>query len=87
MRALCISAILLAGCGTMRPEQVTVPCLKSVPVKPEYRFGSGAKPSSQEAVRMLALDFEAADKYGSEWEAAAAGCVVLMKTDYKEKAP
>lgn len=80
MRVLCIAAILLAGCDTMPPKTVSVPCLKSVPAKPEYRFGAGARPSPGEAVKLLALDFEAADKYGLEWEAAAAGCVVLMKS-------
>lgn len=76
---LVVISLSLAGCAAT-PQQVSVPCLKSIPEKPEYRFGSGPKPKPEDAVRILALDFEAADKYASAWEAAATGCVVLMKS-------
>lgn len=78
-----LAVLLLAGCSLFhradpKPVYVTVPCLKDVPVKPIYLFGKGAKPASDtEAARLLAKDWEEADLYGTAWEAAAAGCLVI----------
>lgn len=81
--SLLIAAVLLAGCGInpTKPEiqyvevPVKVPCIERVPEKPVYRTGVGEYPGEKEAALILADDFEKAERYGVEWEAAAAGCV------------
>lgn len=86
--------LLLAGCAT-EPKIIKVPvatpCLSDTPKRPEYRYGKGPMPSPAEAAKRLATDFEAADQYGREWEAAAAGCVLIGKvsppTNMKGPAP
>jgi hypothetical protein len=89
MRALLVLLVLmlLAGCSLFRPEvqivkvPVSVPCLKSVPERPEYLFPGMPEPVTEvqamEAAKALARDFERADLYGRQWEAQAAGCIVL----------
>ena len=81
MRVIAILAVLalLPGCIKTRivKVEVSVPCLKAKPAKPVYAFGRGDAPASSEAVKILARDFEAADRYGTEWEGAAAGCILL----------
>lgn len=80
-----VLCIVLSGCGNnpQKPEVRTVyvkvvePCIDRVPVKPEYKFGSGEKPSDdKELALILAKDFEASEQYGKDWEAASAGCIL-----------
>lgn len=76
--------ILLAGCATPPPPQkiipvnvvVTKPCIDAEPERPTYKFGKGEYPTEKEAVMILVEDFEKAERYGNEWEAAAAGCII-----------
>lgn len=79
------AAAMLAGCATEPKIQikevvntvqvpVKVPCIQKRPERPVYRFGVGEKPSEKEMAAILAEDFEKADQYGRDWEAAAAGC-------------
>lgn len=76
-------AALLAGCAhdpvppvtTTVYVKVTEPCIKQEPVKPEYRTGKGPWPGDKAAAAILADDFEKAEQYGVQWEAAATGCV------------
>lgn len=88
MRALI--CILLAGCvagcaTTPAPRQQVVevkvkvkePCIDKAPKRPEYQTGKGAYPGDATAAAMLASDFEKAEQYGTQWEAAAAGCMVI----------
>lgn len=78
-------ALLLAGCATTAPAQkvVTVhvkvkePCVDKVPKRPSYQTGKGAYPGDAAAAQALAADFESAEQYGAQWEAAAAGCLVV----------
>lgn len=74
-----LAALALAGC--IKPQvvkvPVSVPCLTWVPERPVYEFGRGPMPAPDVAAKMLAKDFERADLYGQEWEAAAAGCLIL----------
>ena len=77
-------AMLLAGCPATVPVKtevvtvevpVKVPCIDRVPDAPVYRFGVGPAPTEKEMAALLAADFEASEKYGRAWEAAAAGCI------------
>lgn len=85
MRVLLIfaMAIILAGCMTTQPKpqsvevQVRVPCIKNAPTKPVYLTGKGEYPGGKAAAQILAKDFENAEQYGNEWEAAAAGCLIV----------
>ena len=80
-------ALALSGCGLFRHEvqiikvPVEIACLKDVPDRPEYLFpvvkAPETPPEAALAAKALAKDFEAADLYGRQWEAAAAGCIVL----------
>ena len=81
-----LAAIFMAGCASTPDEppkatmvftKVKEPCISKTPKKPVYRFGKGVRPKSDAAMaQVLAEDFEAAEQYGTEWEAAAAGCVI-----------
>lgn len=78
-------ALALSGCA-LRPavEQKVVtaevkvrePCIKRAPDRPAYRTGKGAYPGEKAAAKILADDFEQAERYGTAWEAAAAGCIM-----------
>lgn len=79
------AALLLAACGTAPVIQTKVqtvevkvkePCIADAPLRPAYRFGKGAKPSDKEQAKILAGDFEAADRYARAWEAAASACII-----------
>ncbi len=79
--------VALAGCaGRHEPVEkvVTVqvpvkePCVEQVPVRPEYRYGKGEWPGDKAAAMILADDFEKAEQYGHDWEAAAAGCLIVQ---------
>jgi hypothetical protein len=82
--AALLIALALGACASKpaKPQVTTVyvkvkePCIKSRPVKPVYQFGKGPMPSDKEAAAILTEDFEAAERYGNSWEAAAAGCVI-----------
>lgn len=84
MKALICAALalLMAGC-CLKPRieyrevrvPVVVPCVESAPVKPVYQFGVNEWKDGREAAAALIRDFEAADRYAVEWEAAAAGCL------------
>ncbi|QNJ57347.1 type IV secretion core protein [Pseudomonas phage Dolphis] len=78
--------VALAGCaGRQEPVErvVTVqvavkePCIEKAPTRPAYRYGKGAWPEGTVAAKILADDFEKAEQYGHDWEAAAAGCLVV----------
>ncbi len=80
-----VIALALAGCATEPRVQikeivntvevpVKVPCVAKRPKRPVYSFGKGEKPSEKDMAAILAEDFEKADQYGRDWEAAAAGC-------------
>lgn len=80
--------IALAGCaGRLEPEQkvvevkvpVAVPCIEKYPARPVYGFGKGEWPGDKAAAMILADDFEKAEQYGTDWEAAAAGCKTLKQ--------
>lgn len=80
------SFVALAGCaGRMEPvERVVVVekkvkerCIDKAPIRPIYRFGKGDWSDGKEAASLLADDFEKAEQYGHDWEAAAAGCLVV----------
>jgi hypothetical protein len=87
-------ALLLAGCASQpeiryRDVQVYVkePCITAPPVRPTYHYGKGKPPSDKEMALILAKDFEAAETYGSNWEAAAAGCLVVPKPPAQASEP
>lgn len=78
--------VALAGCaGRQAPVEkvVTVqvavkePCIDKAPVRPVYATGQGDYPGEKAAAKVLADDFEKAEQYGHDWEAAAAGCLVV----------
>lgn len=84
-RIVLIAALALAGCATKPSTEqkvvtvqvpVRVPCIEKVPERPVYRTGSGEYPGEKAAAKILADDFEIAERYGSSWEAAAAGCIM-----------
>ena len=87
VRLVVLGAIVaLAGCaGRQAPVEkvVTVqvavkePCIDKVPARPAYRYGLGDWPGDKAAAMILADDFEKAEQYGHDWEAAAAGCLVV----------
>jgi hypothetical protein len=80
-----LTLVMLAGCAhkPLPPVVTTVyvkvkePCIKKerVPVKPTYKFGKGDEPDDKQKAVLLTEDFESAEQYGSEWEAAATGCI------------
>lgn len=79
--------LLLAGCATAERRiqvqtqevkvPVKVPCVSSAPVKPVYQYGNGAWPGLSPALELAVADLEAAKQYGRDWEAAAAGCLMV----------
>lgn len=82
-------ALLAAGCTTTAaPTQkvVTVqvkvkePCIDKAPKRPVYQTGKGDYPGEAAAASILAADFERAEQYGVQWEAAAAGCLIIKPT-------
>lgn len=90
MKALILISIstlcTLSGCSPFQKAQrydvpVVVPCLKNPPERPVYLFKSlppaMSDVESAEQVRTLWKDFERADKYGRDWETAAAGCLIV----------
>ena len=84
--AIFMILLALAGCSTVPPVvepkvqtvevRVKEPCIESAPTRPAYRFGKGPKPSDKEQAKILASDFEAADRYARAWEAAASACII-----------
>lgn len=84
---LLMAALFLAGCETVPERQpievvtaktaVKVPCIDKdkVPVRPVLRTGSGEYPGGVLAANDITHDLEAFEQYGTEWEAAAAGCI------------
>ena len=81
-----VAAMALAGCvtpGQPKTEVVTVqvkvkePCVEKAPARPKYQTGKGDYPGDAAAAQILAADFERAEQYGADWEAAAAGCLVV----------
>lgn len=84
--AVVLAAAMLAGCATKPPAarevvevkvKVKEPCIDKAPKRPQYQTGKGAYPGDAAAAAMLAADFEKAEQYGAQWEAAAAGCLVV----------
>ncbi len=81
----CLATLLIAGCQAPAPAEkvITVqvpvikPCIEKAPVRPAYQTGQGAYPGETAAAQILASDFEKAEQYGHDWEAAAAGCLVV----------
>jgi hypothetical protein len=74
--------VLLAGCGAPRPvtQEVNIPvftpCVKAVPLKPDYEFGKLSLDAADgDKVLALARDWPRGRKYESELEAAIAGCL------------
>lgn len=79
-------AAALSGCASAPTETqkvvevdkpVAVSCLGTIPARPTYMYGKGVEPSDIEKGGILIKDFEAAEKYGTDWEAATAGCLTL----------
>lgn len=76
-------ALLLTGCvsNPTKVEVVTVeipvkmPCIDKAPERPAFRYGQGEWVGEKQAAMMLADDFEKAEQWGIQWEAAAAGCL------------
>jgi hypothetical protein len=56
--------------------KVKEPCISKAPTKPAYKFGKGEPPGDKDMAIILTDDFEAAEQYGNEWEAASTGCVI-----------
>ena len=81
----CLATLLIAGCQASAPVEkaITVqvpvikPCIEKVPARPTYQTGKGAYPGETAAAQILASDFEKPEQYGHDWEAAAAGCLVV----------
>ena len=77
----------LAGCATAERRiqvqtqevkvPVKVPCVSGAPAKPVYQYGNGAWPGLSPALELAVADLEAAKQYGRDWEAAAAGCLMV----------
>lgn len=84
--AIFVGALLLAGCGTAPPATqivevpVHVPCVKDVPVRPEYEFEKmSLTESNGSKVLALARDWARGREYEGSLEAALAGCVGTIK--------
>lgn len=87
MRNIAVLAVaaLLAGCGATTPtikteviqvdKIVRAPCIDKAPEKPVYRVGRDAALDGKGKAEALIRDFEAAEQYGTAWEAAASGCI------------
>lgn len=82
-----LPALLLGGCFGREVKTevvevrvpVSVPCLGDAPARPAYRFQAAEWPGEKEAALLLINDLEAAKQYGTAWEAAAAGCLLLQQ--------
>ena len=79
MKATVLSFLLLAGCASPPEPQivkvpVTVPCLGTLPVRPEAQFGTGPYPGDKEAAKLALLDSLSFQSYSTKLEAAIAGC-------------
>jgi hypothetical protein len=81
-------ALVLTGCATPQPPvpepkvvqvlvEVERPCLRNVPERPAFRFGVGPWVGDMEAAMILADDFEKAQQWAAQWEAAASGCLTV----------
>lgn len=79
--------VALAGCaGRPGPvEKVTTvmvtvkePCIEQAPARPVYQYGKGEWPGGKAAAMILADDFEKAEQYGHDSEAAVAGCLIVQ---------
>lgn len=80
-----IIMLLLVGCSTVEPKKevkvvtaqvpVKVACIDRAPVRPTLRVGARAFPGEVIATQDLIIDLEAFEQYGTDWEAAAAGCI------------
>lgn len=79
-------ALALSGChfGQVKPPEqkivyvdkpIKVACVDKAPEKPVYQYGKGDEPSGKEKAGILISDKEAAQRYATAWEAAAAGCI------------
>lgn len=87
IRAIALALALgLAGCAgqqvpapavTVATVKVKEPCIAKVPERPAYETGRGQYPGDKAAAAILAKDFEKAEQYGTAWEAAAAGCIIV----------
>lgn len=73
--------LLVAGCATQRPPPeivkvpVSIPCVKSVPVRPVYAVRSLLTDATDGAIVLaLALDLPLHLKYEGELEAIIEGC-------------
>lgn len=92
MRKIAVLAVaaLLTGCGATAPavktdvvqvdKIVREPCIEKAPEKPVYRVGRDAALDARGKAEALIRDFEAAEQYGTDWEAAAAGCIKPQPT-------
>ena len=76
-----ISCLLVVGCGTAPPATVEVrvpvlvPCVTTVPARPEYEFGKLTLAASDgEKVLALARDWPRGRKYEGALEAVIEGC-------------
>ena len=74
--------LVLAGCGSapLAPQRVEVPvfipCVKSMPVRPEFEFDQLAPGATDgEIVLALARDWPRGRRYEAELEAVIAGCL------------
>jgi hypothetical protein len=78
-----LAFVLLAGCaGAPQPitQQVDIPvftpCVKEVPLKPDYEFGKLSLDATDgDKVLALAQDWPRGRKYEGELEAVIAGCL------------
>jgi len=82
MKYFFLSLVLLTGCGTSPPSPQVVnvpiytPCVKKVPLKPDYEFGKmSLTDSAGDKVLALARDWPRGRKYEGELEAVIAGCL------------
>lgn len=86
MRLLVLIGVLaLAACSTVEPKKpveivrvdvpVAVPCIDKAPVRPTILVGQGPYPGDVQATQAIIRALEAFEQYGTDWEAAAAGCV------------
>lgn len=81
-RAALFALLLLAGCSAAPPitQRVDVPvytpCVKAVPVRPDYEFGKmSITDTDGDKVLALARDWPRGRKYEGELEAIIAGCL------------
>jgi hypothetical protein len=77
-----IAMLVLAGCSTVPEKEIVrvevkvrIPCINKAPIRPTYKTGKGDYPGEKMAALILADDLEKAEQYGTNWEAAAAGCI------------